>query len=464
MENRNRGYITVFLTLMLSAILILVITVYTLVDLSCAKGRTATALRSAMSGYRAQYNRYLFDHYHMLFLNQNPHGEGPGGIEAEVEARLSENLGEDYTICDVAVTGVTGVLDNNALEFRKQVEAVSPYLLADRGVDSLREKVNGNDRPVTEEEMNNLDLQKDEKTDKKDGDVDPRTYTKVFQKGGVAYRVLPEDVTFSTEKVDQAKLPSQGKSGMSLMTMDASFTSLSKLKRDMSQVGGWLDSASQEAAGLVYAANCFNCLTDEVQEGTVLKLEMEYLIAGRPTDAENYKKCADQILIIRTGCNFAYIIRDASKMARLSALAWSLCWFFPPAQPVVKYLLAGAWSYLESVADLYRLVRGRKVPFMKNSQTWITDLGGFGNLEQDAAGGSDDDSGMDYEDYLLILLATRMNDGYYRMLDIMQLNVNQNVKSDSEYFDLSNAMTAFGVSVLVDYEGHEIRMEEELGF
>ncbi len=461
----NRGYITVFLTLMLSVILILAMTVYSFVSLSCAKGRTATALRSSMSGVRAEYSRYLFDHYHVLFLNQNPHGEGTGGLEAEVEERLSENLGEEYTVKEVTLTGVTRVLDNHGAEFRKQVIAVSQYLLADKSVDTLREKVNGDDEPISKEEVDGLDMERDEKSEKQEGDQDPRRYTKACNKVGVAYFILPEDVTFSTETVDPTKLPSQGKSGMGLMTMDISFSSMSSLRRDTTQSGGWLDSASQEAAGLIYAANCFNCLTDEVQEGTTLKLEMEYLIAGYPTDEENYKKCVDQILIIRTGCNFAHILRDTSKMARLSALAWSICWAFPPAQPVVKYLLAGAWAYLESVADLYRLVRGRKVPYMKNSETWITDIGSMGRLAEDAAADDkEDEKGLDYEDYLLILLATRMDTGYYRMLDIMQLNVNQNVRSDAEYFDFSDAITAFGMSVQVDYEGHDILLQEELGF
>ena len=68
----DRGYVTVFLTLILSVLLMLVAAVYQLVDLSCARGRSATAMRSAMSGVRAEYDRYLFEQYHVLFLNQNP--------------------------------------------------------------------------------------------------------------------------------------------------------------------------------------------------------------------------------------------------------------------------------------------------------------------------------------------------------------------------------------------------------
>ena len=150
----NRGFITVFLTLMISVILILVVTVYTLADLSCAKGRTAAAVRSSMSGVRAEYSRYLFDHYHVLFLNQNPHGEGVGGLEEEMENRLADNLGDEYTVKDVAVTGATGVLDNNAAEFRKQVAAAAPYLLADNPELTTREALDLSAQMMDGEKMN----------------------------------------------------------------------------------------------------------------------------------------------------------------------------------------------------------------------------------------------------------------------------------------------------------------------
>jgi len=460
---KNRGYITVFLTLLISALLVLVMAVIAAVNLSAAKGRSAAALKSSMSSVRAEYDRYLFEQYHVLFLDQNPEGEGPGKLEALAEERLSENLGPDYTVKDLALTGVTGVMDDNCAEFRRQIMDAAPYLLADKGVEALKEKVQ-DDTPVTKEELDHLNMAQDPAEEKKEGDEDPRKSIRACQKTGIAYWILPEDVTFHSYEVDAAKLPSGGKSGKTLTTMDTNFTDMSRLKRDATQNSGWLNAAEQEAAGLVYAANCFNCLTDEVQEGTVLSLEMEYLIAGKATDAENYKAVIDQILVIRTACNFAFILMDSSKMARLSALATSLTWYFPPIQPVVKYLLAGAWSYIEAIADAYRLVRGKKVPYVKTAENWVTDLNGLSHLGEYADPSEKDETGLDYEDYLLILLAPRMDTAYYRMLDVMQLNANQDAESDAETFYLKDAISAFGMSAEIEYEGHTIQLMEEIGY
>ena len=46
----------------------------------------------------------------------------------------------------------------------------------------------------------------------------------------------------------------------------------------------------------------------------------------------------------------------------------------------------------------------------------------------------------------------------------MQLNVNRNVGDDGVCFELKDAITAFGVKVDVEYEGHTIRLTEEIGY
>ena len=140
-EVNNRGYITVFLTLLLSGLLLVFAAVYMLVKTRSAKGVSAMALRSSMSSVRAEYNRYLYDQYHVLLLDSDMDGEGTGRLEAEIETRLSENLGEEFTVKDVQLTGAVGLMDNDLEEFKHQVEDIVPYLAMDYGVDYLKEKV-----------------------------------------------------------------------------------------------------------------------------------------------------------------------------------------------------------------------------------------------------------------------------------------------------------------------------------
>ena len=57
-----------------------------------------------------------------------------------------------------------------------------------------------------------------------------------------------------------------------------------------------------------------------------------------------------------------------------------------------------------------------------------------------------------------------MGDAYFRMLDIMQLNVNRSADSDAGKFYMKDAITAFGMQAEVEYEGHAIVVQEELGY
>ena len=487
---KDRGYITVFLTLLLSGIVMLFIALYTLADLRNAKGRAAAALRSAMSGVRAEYDRYLFDQYHVLLLDSDMDGEGTGKLETMIKERMQANLGDAYTVKDVVLYGTTGLMDDRLAAFTEQMQDASLYMAADYAADRLKEKVNGGESPISSDsfregdeasqggkidgEEEPEDTEKEEEAEEeplsqeeelaRNSELkkkDPRKKTRSISLLRPASLLLPEGTELSSETIDPEELPSYGRTGIRAMAVDLQFRSYNQLKRDTLQTEGWLGGLASAGAGLIYASGCFNCLTDEVQEDTMMKLELEYLIAGKNTDLENFSGTINRILTIRLGCNLAYILTDVKKMALCLEVATAVCWFFPPAAPVVKYLIAGAWSYLEGLADAYRLTHGKKTPYLKTAATWITDIEGLADLG-DALTGDDVENGLDYKSYLMILLATDMDTACYRMLDLMQCNAAQ--KAGEHKLSMRDAVTAFGVSVDVEYQGHTFTLDEEIGY
>lgn len=491
---KDHGYITIFITLLLASIITLFTAVFVLTDVRNAENRATMALRSAMSSVRAEYDRYIFDQYHVLLLDADMDGEGTGKLEALAEERLKKDLGEDFTVGETALSGMTRIMDNDLAEFKEQVEAAVPYLAADAGVELLKEKVKGKDTPLdqsafeegdraaqggkidgdddlkklkeeTDNESGNEENEDEdpdgEKERKKVKEKDPRMKTRLWKKVGVAYMIAPDDLELSYEVLKKGTLPSFGRTGSLILDMDAGFNSYGKLKRQTTQNSGWLKGLEAGGAGLIYAGNCFNCLTDRVQEDTVLCLEMEYLIAGETSDIANYKEVVDDILAIRTVCNLAYLLTDAEKMEICTAIAEAACFLFPPATPVVKYLIAGAWSYMEAVADAYRLVRGKKVPYLKNKENWVTGINSFNGFGSDE---EESESGLSYKDYLYILLSLNMDSAWYRMLDIIQINANSKAEEGSHLLDMRYAITAFGMTVDVEYGGHVFSLEEETGY
>ena len=497
---RNKGYVTVFVTLLIAALLLIFTVVYKIVDISAARSRSSMALKTACSSVKAEWtNEYIFDHYHILLIDMSAGGSGESGLADEIKASMEENLGEGYSVENVSISGRTGILDDDCDAFKEQIRDYALYGLTKFAADKLMEKTEGKDKPISDESIAAMDKETEGISDEEpeqSGQVgnqnsgqsagqqpgqgqnqgsgqqpglvqaltteDPRKEVRRVKKAGVYRYILPEDTEFSETSLDLKTLPSYGKRGLAGFAIESNFDSYLRLKKDMNKGSGWLEGLAAGGEALAYAHGMFNSLTEKRNDDTVLNLELEYIIAGKETDAENYKKVINQIIAIRFACNFAYILTDVEKMAEVNTLAITLTIFFPFMQPVVKYLLAGCWAYVEGVADAYCLVRGKKIPYIKSRESWKTSLDGISKLAEvaDKDSGCDEKSGMDYNDYLMILMALHIDTAYLRMLDIMQVNAAQQTPG----FSMREAAVALGADAEVSYKEGHFTLHSEDGY
>ncbi|MBO6166118.1 MAG: hypothetical protein J6O17_07115 [Eubacterium sp.] len=482
---KNRGYMTIFVSLLLAALVVIYLVIFRIVDIASARSKSGIALSTACSSVKAdRTSAYIFDRYHILLIDMNRGDDGEDGISRDIRESLEENLGSEYSINSVSVCGRTGILDDDCEAFKEQIRDYFLYGVTEFVVDDLVKKTDGNDEPVSQESIDAMDAEvdgvseenveslpaenssasetkPDVKPDAGKTKKDPRKEVRKVKKRGVAFYILPEDSEFSENVVNSGEMPSYGHGGWFDMEIDTDFDNYSKLKKQMNKSSGWSESLVTGGESIAYANRMFNSFTDEKYDDTYLKLEMEYIIAGKPTDAENYKKVINQIIVIRFGCNFAYLLTDASKMAELDTLALSLTFFIPVLQPLVKYLLTGCWAYVEAVADAYCLVRGHKIPYLKNAANWKTSIDGITKLaEIDMTSGDSDEEGLDYNDYLMILMGLNMKTAYYRMLDVIQLNASQ----ESPDFRMKNAAVAFGVDAEIGYREKTFDLHAEDGY
>lgn len=483
---RNKGYVTVFVSLMLVVMIILVTATMYITDMSSAETKALTATNSAMSSELANYNRLIFDRYHILLLDKTYSGMGEGAIEQGIEESLSIDLGEDYEIEQVELSGTLGILDDGCAEFKRQIKDNFKYEVMEYSIDKILEKTDGQDEPVdgeTVEEIDNKvsseekaiteaeaekeeDATGEEKEDIfADPVVDPRDTLKVYVDAGIAKIILPDVSVLSGNIVREEDIPSAGRPKNKVEAIQTDFKDLDRMEVDSTKGNGWGDSLLTNAEAIMYASQNFSCLTDQKYDDTYLNLEMEYIVGGEDNDGANYSKVVDEILLIRFGCNLAHILTDTTKIQKCDKLALALTVEFPPAQPFVKYLLVGCWAYIESVADVYRMLRGHKIPFMKDSTTWTTDFESLANLESLVSEPSDDENGLGYKEYLMILMSLQGDKIYYRMLDLMQLNVTQpDIEGGDPNFRMSNAITAFGVNSDVGYKSKVFNIHEEIGY
>ena len=77
----------------------------------------------------------------------------------------------------------------------------------------------------------------------------------------------------------------------------------------------------------------------------------------------------------------------------------------------------------------------------------------------------DEEKGLGYKEYLMILMSLQGDKIYYRMLDLMQLNVTQpDIEGGDPNFRMSNAITAFGINSDVGYKSKVFNIHEEIGY
>lgn len=203
-----------------------------------------------------------------------------------------------------------------------------------------------------------------------------------------------------------------------------------------------IDNIAQELVVNEYILKEFsNHLSDDVSSDHVLKKEVEYIYAGNSTDYENVKVVAEHLIAIRFVVDFIYILTDSEKVNEANELATLLVGAseLPPLIELTKYLLLAAWSYMEALSDVRDLFDGKVVSLIKNSNYWKTQLYDLFNIEQALENTIENSSGMNYEEYLRILLATKSTTTgkNVRMLDVIQLNLqvkNPNFKLENCWY------------------------------
>lgn len=165
---------------------------------------------------------------------------------------------------------------------------------------------------------------------------------------------------------------------------------------------------------------------DHVKEGSALDYELEYVIAGRASDASNLRDTLLRLLALREAANATYLFSDRTKReeADLVAFALSTLLGVPELQGLFQTSILLGWAYAESVHDLKTLMNGGKVPLLKDSNSWHFGLNSVLQGAWDWQGLSGKEAGLSYQDYLrILLLMGEKQEISYRTMDVMEANL-----------------------------------------
>ena len=250
------------------------------------------------------------------------------------------------------------------------------------------------------------------------GDKEKRNLLEQVQRmveGGLLRLVLPEDMDISQEVIYRGQLPS--------IILEKS--------QDLSQKSGRPGRTFMERVLIDEYCGYFfpNALSQKKHQ---LNYELEYLLQGQATDRENLEKTISELFAVRQGLNLIHILSDSQKREEAKALALVIAGGIGigPLVDIMACLVMSIWAMGESIQDLRILMSGGKIPLWKQNKDWNVSLEGLLEIGQNQLPDIDiikeDEKGFSYEGYLkLLLLKEKPETKHMRMLDLMQLNIEQ---------------------------------------
>ncbi|MDO5695611.1 MAG: DUF5702 domain-containing protein [Eubacteriales bacterium] len=211
-----------------------------------------------------------------------------------------------------------------------------------------------------------------------------------------------------------------------------------------------------------YILSHFQTATAPEAGDRAMHYEVEYILYGSTNDEANLRAAIRRIRAIRLAMNTAYIMKHgtyehAAFLAALVLSGWTLS---PATVKATKYALIAAWAYAESALDIKALLKGKKVPLMKDASSWqltYANIASFRFMKE-----KDNGKGLTYEDYLRSFLSLQKNaEKTDRVFDLIGSNLER--KGKNGYL----AEMAYGFDTSVRYNidrrlFHSLWIPEEL--
>lgn len=445
----NKGNITVFLSLLLISLLILGLTAVEITHAYMGRAKVAEASKGATESIKADYVAELFEDYHLLLLDKTYGGAGEGEIEEQISEYLEHTLGSDFNVQDVRLGKTTDVLDNDCEVLKREITEYMKLRTELDGAERIINIISDNEDPTRDVSDSVKNGSNEESDSNKMSTGDPRGAVRNATIGGVLSVVVPDDTLPSNVQIDTSLFPSKGRTEEDdVREIDTNFNDIDRIEETLkTSTSDCVTTLAEGYYGIAYAIDTFANYTSEEKNG-VFELETEYLIAGKDNDYDNLKAVVNRLIMHRIGFNMAFLLNDSKRLAQIKPVAVFISLLPFVTYGMAKYFLVACWSYAETLVEVKSLLAGNSISYVKKSETWQTDFKKLGNLKNVENINYEGRDSLDYEDFLMIFLAEKYKDIYWRMCDVMQLNVRRSQPD----FLMKNCIYSFETQISVEGE------------
>ncbi|MCM1190122.1 MAG: DUF5702 domain-containing protein [bacterium] len=417
---RKEAYLTVYLALCLPLILSLYLTLIDGVRRNGAGLEAVCVTEAGIQSIMAEYHRELLEQYN-LFAIDSSYGSavsGRGNTEEHLRQYIEMNLSLDDVLLSeylyrdffglqlesAELTGVSLLTDGAGAVFRnRSIEAVRD----DIGLRLLEEisgwleviEINGLDTTEAEEIKKELD----EKIQEYNG-----VEVQISEEESVCAEIEnPTELLEGKRRLGILKLVLEEQDNVSETVLNSGNLIMSRMERENVSRGNLEPEASDGLTDRFlfqeYLLRYMGRYGNENRQGA-LCYQVEYLIAGNDSDAENLRLVAERICAVREAANALFLFTDKEKYLEIQTAAAVVCGLLalPALTALVEMAILFGWAYAESIYDVKALLSGGKVPLLKSADSWHYSLEAAlqGELNDEAEG----KEGLSYQDYLRVLM------------------------------------------------------------
>lgn len=480
---KKKGSVTVFFSLFMAVLLILIQVIFHSVQIAGGRVQAEAGVEEGLYSIFAGYHRELLKRYH-VFLLDGGYGTGklqPGYMYRILEESLTKSCFPGKLLADVygenlwkiysksgAIQGYTLATDQNGQAFKMQAVDYMKETVGIQGIQLLAEKMQMEHMVIKEQQEKGESMQaeqaletyekekvqQEENTEEiypKEDFVNPLEVIGQLRKRGILALVLPEEVFISQGQMENAVSKRKCEQGMGTIYCGENPDTL------------WNNLAFQE-----YMMRHLVSYTDRAEEGRAAKeisYQLEYAAVGKATDMENLKAVVTRLLAIREMSNMVFLLQNPSRQAQIHEMALLICSYLgvPFLEGVVSLALQAAWAFGESVLDVRQLLQGKKVPLIKTERSWNLSLQSLGNLPQVLQETGEEQEGMNYEEYLRILLFTgNIQEQVMRTMDIVEQEIKNTEGNRNFRMDL--CLSYLKAEMEVNCCGRDFLIQREYGY
>lgn len=424
---KQKGSMTAAMSILLLVLLSLITVSIQSSRTACARVQAVNSMDTGLYSLFSEYDRELLERYNLFFLDAS---YNTGRIQIaqvlnHLEDYMKPVLDSGLTKCAVqicAADGFRAASDKNGAAVKQQIIRYMKENLGNAGIEALLKKTEEEKQVLEEQEniknngMEEINPEETTPMPEISETNNPLEIIKSFKENGFLSFVLPSGVNVSEKTIDLS-------------------AALSKRERQPG-MGDFPELETEE--GLAdkifiqeYAFEKFQSFTDGAE--TPLAYEIEYLLGGKEGDRENLSSVVKKLLLLREISNLAFLYTNPQKRGELAACASALSFLLliPEGMTFVQGVLAAGWAYIEGIADVKALLSGGRVPLVKDSSSWKTQLS---DLRADT--GISTEKGADYEEYLRILLmSVPEQELVMRIMDVIEVNLRQEEGKEKFAFD-----------------------------